>query len=63
MSAIINRIKANFRVVLPVGFLLIAGVAYLAFGVFGIHTAFIDDEVNEAGPVFASGAGVSGPPK
>ncbi|MEM9464935.1 MAG: DM13 domain-containing protein [Actinomycetota bacterium] len=45
-----------------------AGVAglvvlgYLAFGVFGIHTAFIDDEVNEDVPVFASGAGASGLP-
>jgi hypothetical protein len=34
----------------------LALVLYLAFGVFGIHTAFIDDEVSEAGPVFASGA-------
>ncbi len=29
-------------------------VAVLAFGVFGIQTAFIDDEVNEAGPFFAA---------
>ena len=28
--------------------------AFLAFGVFGLHTAFIDDEVNEAGPFFTS---------
>jgi len=35
-------------------------VLYLAFGVFGIHTAFIDDEVSESGPVFASGAAPSG---
>jgi len=34
-------------------------VAYLAFAVFGIHTLFIDDKVNEDGPVFASGAGAS----
>jgi hypothetical protein len=38
----------------------LAVVAYLAFGVFGIHTLFIDDEVNESGPVFASGAAPSG---
>ncbi|MEM1332707.1 MAG: hypothetical protein AAGG08_04535, partial [Actinomycetota bacterium] len=28
------------------------GLAWLAFGYFGIHTAFIDDEVQEAAPVF-----------
>ena len=39
-----------------------AVLAFLAFGVFGIHTAFIDDEVNEAGPIFASGAAPSGIP-
>ena len=30
-------------------------VAVLAFGVFGIQTLFYDNEVSEAGPVFASG--------
>ncbi|NNF55582.1 MAG: DM13 domain-containing protein [Acidimicrobiales bacterium] len=30
-------------------------VAFLAFGVFGIHTLFYDNEVSEGGPVFASG--------
>ncbi|MFW2382017.1 MAG: DM13 domain-containing protein [Acidimicrobiales bacterium] len=39
----------------------LALVAFLAFGVFGIHTAFIDNEVSEAGPVFASGASVDQP--
>ncbi len=37
-------------------------VCYLAFAVFGIHTLFIDDEANEAVPVFDSGAGASGLP-
>lgn len=32
------------------------GIAWLAFGYFGIQAAFIDDEVSEAGPVFASQA-------
>jgi len=32
----------------------VAVAAYLAFGVFGVQTLFIDDEVNEAGPVFDS---------
>lgn len=37
----------------------VAVVAFLAFGVFGIHTAFIDDEVSEASP-FASAESASG---
>lgn len=47
--------------------LIIAGVAglvvvaFLAFGVFGIQTAFIDDKVDEANP-FAAGDGASGLP-
>ncbi|MDH4277876.1 MAG: DM13 domain-containing protein [Acidimicrobiia bacterium] len=38
---------------------LVAGaaiIAFLAFGVFGVHTLFIDDEVSEAAPVFATEA-------
>lgn len=35
-------------------------VLVLAFPVFGVHTKFIDDEVNEAGPTFASGVAPSG---
>ena len=31
---------------------LVAGLAWLAFGFFGVHTLFIDDVVDEAGPVF-----------
>jgi hypothetical protein len=34
-------------------------VAVLAFGVFGVQTLFIDDTVEEAGPVFDSGAGAA----
>lgn len=32
----------------------LSALAYLAFGVFGVHTLFIDDTVDEAGPVFSS---------
>ena len=39
-----------------------AVVAYLAFAVFGVHTLFVDEEVDEAVPVFASGAAPSGLP-
>lgn len=50
----------NRPVVLAAGVVAAVVAAYLAFGVFGIHTAFVDDEVAEAGPVFASGAAPSG---
>ena len=52
----------NKRWAIPGGIVGLGVLAFLAFGVFGIHTAFIDDEVNEDVPVFASGAGASGLP-
>lgn len=48
-------IRRNLPAVLGIGAVALAGLAWLAFGYFGIHTAFIDDKVEEAGPVFASG--------
>ncbi|MGA7759536.1 MAG: DM13 domain-containing protein [Ilumatobacteraceae bacterium] len=48
-------IRSNLKIVLPVTALVLGGLAFLAFGVFGVHTLFIDDEVDEAGPVFDSG--------
>ena len=42
---------------LAVGGVVAAGLlAWLAFGFFGIQTLWVDDEVDEAGPVFDSGA-------
>lgn len=40
------------------GSALVAAVAVvgIAVGVFGVHTLFVDEEVSEAGPEFASGA-------
>lgn len=38
------------------GIVVAALVAWLAFGYFGVQAAFIDDEVDQAGPVFDSGA-------
>ena len=55
-------IRRNLKIVLPAGLVGAAVLAWLAFGVFGIHTAFFDDEVDEAVPVFESGAGASGLP-
>jgi hypothetical protein len=54
--------RSRWKILLPVSAALIAGLAWLAFGVFGVHTLFIDDKVSEAGPVFDSGAGASGLP-
>lgn len=62
MTSMIDTLRRNRLVALAAGALAIAGLAWLAFGYFGIHTAFIDDEVDEAGPVFDSGAGASGLP-
>jgi len=51
-------IRRNLKVIVPVGVVLVIGVAFLAFGVFGVQTLFIDDTVDESGPVFDSGVGV-----
>jgi len=50
-------IRTHLKIVIPTGLVVLAGAAYLAFGFFGIQTLFIDDKVDEAGPVFDSGAG------
>lgn len=39
----------------------LAVLSWLAFGFFGIQAAFIDETVDEEGPVFASGAGAEPP--
>lgn len=44
------------------GAVLVAVAAFLAIAVFGVHTLFFDDEVDEAGPEFASGAELTTPP-
>jgi hypothetical protein len=52
----LDWVRNNLKIALPIAVVLTGVLAFLAFGVFGIHTKFIDDEVNESGPVFASGA-------
>ena len=51
-----KKLIDNWKITAPFAVVGAAIVAFLAFGVFGIHTAFIDDVVDEAGPVFDSGA-------
>ena len=51
-------IMKNKPLLIGGGLVGLAVVAWLAFGFFGIQTAFIDNEVSEGGPVFASAAEV-----
>ncbi|MGE5211021.1 MAG: DM13 domain-containing protein [Acidobacteriota bacterium] len=55
-------IQRNVKIVLPVSAVALIGVGYLAVGVFGVHTLFIDDRVDEAGPVFDSGVAAAAAP-
>jgi hypothetical protein len=55
-------IRRNLKIVLPVAALALVGVAVLAFGVFGVHTLFIDDKVDEDGPLFDSGVAAAAAP-
>ncbi len=57
-----QRIGRHWRWLLPLTAGLAALVGWLAFGYFGVHTLFIDEEVDEAAPIFDSGAGSSGLP-
>jgi Electron transfer DM13 len=50
-------IRDHLKIVIPAAVVVVGLVAYLAFGVFGVQFLFLDDEVDEAAPVFASGAG------
>jgi len=50
------NIAKNKPAVAVAGLAGIAVLAWLAFGFFGIQTAFIDNEVDQAGPVFSSQA-------
>lgn len=50
------NLTKNKPLLAGVAVVLLAFLGWLAFGFFGIQAAFIDDEVDEGGPVFASGA-------
>ncbi len=52
--------RRNWRVTVPGALALGAVGAWLFFGFFGFHLAFIDEEVDEAPPVFAAGPAPSG---
>lgn len=42
----------NYKVSVPIGLALLGIGAWLVFGFFGFHLLFVDDEVEEAAPVF-----------
>jgi Electron transfer DM13 len=46
---------ARWKVLLPLAVVGTGVLAWLVFGVFAVHTLFIDDQVDEAPPVFAAG--------
>jgi hypothetical protein len=52
----LDWVRNNLKIAVPLALVLAGVLAFLAFGVFGIHTKFIDDEVSESAPVFSSGA-------
>ena len=57
---VVRWIRRNLKLLLPATAMAVGVVTYLAFAVFGVHTLFIDDAVDEAGPVFASSAAGDG---
>ncbi len=57
---VVQWIRRNLKLLLPATAMAVGVVTYLAFAVFGVHTLFIDDAVDEAGPVFASSAAGEG---
>jgi hypothetical protein len=52
-------IRSHLVIVLSAVLVVVGLLAYLAFGVFGVQFLFIDDKVDEAAPVFESGAGAA----
>ncbi len=59
-TGLLGWVLRHWKVVVPVGVALGAVGLWLFFGFFGFHTLFFDEEVNEAPPVFVSGAAPSG---
>lgn len=52
----IMTLTQNKPLLAGVAVVVVAFLAWLAFGFFGIQAAFIDNEVDEAGPIFAASA-------
>ena len=50
-------LRRHWKWAAPAAAVVIGGGAWLVFGFFGFHLIFVDDKVDEAPPLFASGAG------
>lgn len=57
-----SAMRARWKILLPLAVVGTAVLAWLVFGVFAVQTLFVDDQVDEATPVFAAGPGTSGLP-
>ena len=57
-----DRRRGRRRWIVGLAAVAVALVAATAFGVFGVHTLFVDRTVAEKAPVFASGASAGAPP-
>ena len=55
-------LKKHWKWAAPAAAVALGAGAWLVFGFFGFHLIFVDDKVDEAPPLFASGAGASGLP-
>lgn len=55
MQRLLTALRDHWKIAVPLGVAAIALGAWLAFGIFGIHTLFTDDVVDEALPDFVVG--------
>lgn len=55
MQRLLAALRDHWKIAVPLGVAAIALGAWLAFGIFGIHTLFTDDVVDEALPDFVVG--------
>ena len=56
MVAVIAFLRRHWKILVPVGVVGLAVAYYLVFIFFAVHLLFVDDKVNESGPLFDSGA-------
>ena len=56
-------LRRHWKILVPVGVVGLAVAYYLVFIFFAVHLLFVDDKVNESGPLFDSGAVMTPVPK
>jgi hypothetical protein len=55
----VRRFVPRAAVGIPIGLVLVGGLAWLAFGFFQVHKLWLDDRVDEAAPTLTASAGRS----